>query len=366
MGNRFLRPEITTEHEIGLDAIVKGRFSAQVAYVMRETKDNIIAMPTPGLTGFNTQNQNVGSIVGRSIEATLQAQLLKLGRFSWDANLVLDRPRNRITAFNRSCFTDGVLNRCDGTRLNTMWGQSFVRSAAQLPAVHANSQNAFQLNDDGFLVPVGAGNSYTDGLSKNLWTTNVTIDGRQYPWGRPMLQLAADGTALYRQIGDGNPELNYGLQNTFRYGRFRLYGLVNGQLGGDIYNAARQQMYADGSHADLDQSGKPEERRKPATYYSSGTGVARANTLWLDAFVEDATYAKLSELSLAYQLPGTLRFLQRFGADRLQLEVTGRNLLVLTNYSGNDPEARSGANTRVDNMTYPFYRTVTTAVNIAF
>jgi hypothetical protein len=58
--------------------------------------------------------------------------------------------------------------------------------------------------------------------------------------------------------------------------------------------------------------------------------------------------------------------LQRFGADRLQLEVTGRNLLVLTNYSGNDPEARSGANTRVDNMTYPFYRTVTTAVNIAF
>lgn len=366
LGNPALRPELAKEQEFGVDMILKNRVQLSVVQVSSKATGNLISIPAPALEGFNTIERNVGSIEGRTIEATLQAQILSNPKgLQWDVLVTADQRRNRITNFGRTCFGDGILWRCDNTRLGTMWGNRHVRDKARLPAVHANSQSAFDVNDEGYVVAVGNGNTARDGKAKNLWGTTVNVDGRNYPWGRPIFEVdPTTGQRWFGQIGDGQPTMQFGFGNTFRYKGFRVYGLINGQFGGDIYNQVKQTLYATNDHEDIDQRGKPEELRKPTAYYA--TGIADGNNSFGAAFVEDGSYARLSEFTVGYSLDAKrLGLLRTIGADRLQFDLVGRNLFTLTNYSGLNPESGS-PNTRVDNTVYPLLRTFSLATTIIF
>lgn len=366
LGNPALRPELAREQEVGFDMIVKNRVQLSIVQVFSKATGNLISIPAPALTGFNTVERNVGSIAGRTIEGTLQAQILnRQNGLQWDVLVTADQRRNRITNFGRTCFGDGILWRCDNTRLGTMWGNRHVRDKAQLPAIHANSAAAFDVNDDGYVVAVGSGNSWRDGKAKNLWGTTVSVDGRNYAWGRPIFETdPATGQRWFGQIGDGQPAMQFGFGNTIRYKDIRIYGLVNGQVGGDIYNQVKQTLYTTNDHVDVDQRAKPDERRKPTAYYA--TGLADGNNNFSDVFVENGSYARLSEFVIGYTLSakkaGALRAL---GMDRVQFDLIGRNLLTWTKYSGLNPESGT-PNTRVDNTVYPLLRTWTLATTITF
>lgn len=365
LGNSHLKPEIATEQEVGIDAILKQRVSFQFVYANTVSNNNVISIPTPAVTGFNTQNQNVGSITGNTFEGTIQAQLINRQNFKYEINLVADRSRNKVTQFNRSCYTDGILNRCNGVSLGTFWGNRYIRSTNELRPIHANSKSNFQVNDDGYVVAVGAGNTYRDGVAKKLWGTTVSVDGKNYPWGMPILQRDSSDQVSYVQIGDGNADMNFGIGNTIRWRGFQIYGLVRGQFGGDIYNNTQQYLLQSGDAREVDQAGKPEELKKPVGYYT-GNGLAYNNTGYINAAVEDGTYAKLAEVSVRYTLPeSSRRLLSRIGASRLSVEVIGRNLATWTKYSGIDPEAGSPL-ARIDDVVYPLYRTFTLGVNLTF
>lgn len=366
LGNRFLKPEVATEQEVGIDAIWRDRISVSLVRAFTRTAGNLIPVPVPAIYGYNTQEQNVGSIKGHTTELTVQAQLInRPNGFNWELQVVGDRRRNAISAFRRSCYTDGILYRCEGTRLGSMYGNRHVRSKDRLPTVHSGSQGAFDINDDGYVVPVGAGNTWRDGKAKNLWGTNVVIDGRTYAWGRPLFEVdPVTGQRWYGEIGNGNPDFNFGVGNTFRYKGFRVYGLMNGQVGGDVYNQVRQTLYATNDHPDVDQSTKPDERRKPTTYYA--TGLADGNNNWGAIFVEDGTYARLSELAAGYGFDArNTRWVNRLGVNRVQLDLIGRNVFTLTKYKGLNPESGS-PNTRIDDTVYPFTRTWTLAATLTF
>src|SRR5262249_20468211 len=154
---------------------------------------------------------------------------------SWTMLLVGDHSSNIITDYKRSCFvdaTDGPHYRCSGVRYGTMWGQVFVMDKTHLRPEHKNSFDQFDKNDDGFIVPVGAGNTWRDGIAKSLWGTTVTIDGRTYPWGRPIVEFnPATGQNLLTQIGDGNPAFHFGWGNNVRYKNYRLFLQTTGQVG---------------------------------------------------------------------------------------------------------------------------------------
>jgi hypothetical protein len=107
--------------------------------------------------------------------------------------------------FGRTCFDDGLQYKCDGIRLSEMWGNEIVRDKAHLPARHANSLNLFDINDEGFVVPVGAGNTWRDGIAKNLHDGGH--DGVNYGWG--YTPRFTNGQLWYRKIGDSNPGLKH-------------------------------------------------------------------------------------------------------------------------------------------------------------
>ena len=89
-----------------------------------------------------------------------------------------------------------------------------------------------------------------------------------------------------------------------------------------------------------------------------------------DYFVEDGSYVKLRELSIAYNLAG--KALQMAGLNRfasgIKLALIGRNLYTWTKYTGFDPDVTGGGdfNFRVDGFRYPNFRTITGQVELTF
>jgi TonB-linked SusC/RagA family outer membrane protein len=365
LGNPDLAPEIKTDQEVGIDMIVKNRLQVLLTYSNSKTRDNIVGIAAPSATGFNTKNANVGSTHGETWEATFQGAWIEKKNFKWSSNMVFDRSKGTVDELNRPCYGDGIRYYCNNSPLTQMWGQSHVRSMDQLRAVHANSQGQFQVNDQGFVVAVGNGNSWKDGVAKNLWGTQLAIDGVTYRWGEPIVQWDEEKKAqLFHPIGNGEANLHFGLGNTFNYKKLQLYFLLSGQLGGDVYNNTRQSLLSSLDSPEIVQVGVPDSLRKPYYYYSRGVGTS--NTLWIDTFVEKATYAKLYELQLAYQFDrASTRALALMGASSASVQLIGRNLFTWTNYTGLRPDGGS-PNYKVDGQNYPIARNYSLSLSLVF
>lgn len=363
LGNKALKPELSTETEFGIDAIVKDRYSIQLSYSKNKVTDQLIQVPLAGFYGYTTQWQNAGTVEGNTIEGTFQAQILRGPKVTWQLGLVADRSRNKITEFDRSCFTTNTIAyRCAGTSLGSMYGFQFIKSAGQLPTSATDRASEFQKNDDGLLVWVGPNNSFKDGETKKLWGTSTTIGTNNYGWGMPIIRQNADGSSAVVKIGDGTPRFHYGVSNNVGWGDFTFYALLDVNVGGNVYDQTNQRMYQYGRSSDVDQTGKPQDLKKIVDYYVS---LYQANNP-VDYFVEDAGFVKLREASVRYQLPRRFTsVLSKVGANGASLSLIGRNLLTWTNYKGYDPEVGSSL-VRLDSFDYPRYRTVTGSVEINF
>lgn len=363
LGNKFLKPELATETEAGIDAIIRDRFSVQLSYARNKVTDQLIQVPLAGFYGYTSQWQNAGTVEGNTIEGTLEAQVIRSPKLSWRTGLVADRSRNKITKFDASCFTRSNISFvCAGETLGDMYGFHFLNNASELPADAQARASEFQRNDDGLLVWVGPGNTFKEGETKKLWGSNTTIGTGVYGWGMPIPQVDASGSKAVVHIGDGNPDFHWGFTNTVDWRDFTFYALVDANVGGDVYNETNQRMYQYGRSADVDQVGKPQELKKPTDYYVALYSAADPT----DYFVENAGFVKLRELSVKYRLParyGTV--LRRIGAESASISLIGRNLFTATGYKGYDPEV-GGTIVRRDNFLYPRYRTFTGSLELTF
>ncbi len=367
LGNRALKPEQATETELGVDMIVKDRYSLQLSYAHNRVVDQLLLIPLSAPLGYTSQWQNAGTVEGNTVEATFEANIIRRPTLSWKMGLVADRSRNKITEFNRSCFQTNVIGyRCAGESLGAMYGFRFIGDGSELPADAGARASEFQRNDEGLLVWVGAGNAFTDGETKKLWGTGTTIGTSSYAWGMPITLKDATGNAAVVKIGEGTPDFHVGFSNNVTWKSFSLYGLVDVVKGGAIYNQTNQRMYQYGRSADVDQIGKPQELKKTTDYYVS-LYAANSPTSY---FVQPAGFVKLREMSLRYKLgKNALGALEKLGARGASLGIIGRNLLTWTNYRGYDPEVNDSdfPNTiRLDSFGYPRYRTFTGSVQLDF
>lgn len=359
LGNRFLKPERSTEHEMGVDVIVMDRVSMQLTHARTKTEDQLVLVPLSSGFGFSGQWQNAGTVEGTSWEATIEAALMERTDLRWTLGFVADRSSHEITEFNRRCFRTGTASafyRCAGERLGTMYGTRFLTSTSELP--DGLPVNEFTVNDDGLVVWVGTGGDWTD----QQWGTSSTDLDATYDWGMPILELDEEGNAAVVKIGDTNPAFNWGLSSSVRWKSLSFSALLNAQVGGDIYNRTNQRMYQYFRSGDTDQAGKPETQKKTTDYYTRLYASNLVNA-W---FVEDASHIKLRELSLRFGVPQDM--LQRFtrgAAEGLTLFATGRNVFTWSDYKGYDPEAGSPLE-RIDSFVYPQFRTLTAGVEIRF
>lgn len=364
LGNKQLRPELQTEQEVGIDMIMNDRHSLQLVYAKSKVQDQLLSVPLPAVYGYSSQWQNAGTIESSTYEATLETTLLERPNLRWSMTVVADRTRSQITEFDRGCYTSSSIYYCAGFHIGEIRGYQNVTSISDLPGRYAGYEGEFQVNDDGLIVPVGAGNSYKDGISKGLWGTSVDVGGASLPWGIPIFQEDENGIVTNAvTIGNTNPDMHVGVTHNIQWKGFNFYGLVDAKIGGDIYNETKAWAYRDALHIDYDQSSKPEELRKPTTYYQKLYNT-NSTSSW---FVEDGTYVKLRDLSVTYAFnrDQLQRLFGGLGMERLTIGLIGRNLYTWTDFTGFDPEV-GGIRSAQDNFGYPNFRTFTARVDVQF
>lgn len=146
----------------------------------------------------------------------------------------------------------------------------------------------------------------------------------------------ADGTTTVVKLGDAEPTFRMSFVNNVTYGDFELTTLLDWQQGSQIINLTRLLYDASSNSADFETAGMD----RIATWAAGNAAV----------YVEDATFLKVREIALSYNLPDDLVGMAG-PMDNARVSISGRNLLTFTTYSGLDPEVSNfGAQTIARNI----------------
>ena len=371
LGNKKLKPEMVTETEMGIDFSLMDKVLVEVTQAKTVAKDQLLQVPLAGFYGYSAQWQNAGTLTSDVFELSINASILNTRDMSLSLGFNYDTYDQQITDFNMPAYLTSngqdVFYMKNNTQYGSFWGTVWSTSTSQLPSGAQDKASEFQVNDDGYLVWVGDGNSWQDGITKKLWGTSTSIGGATYNWGRPIQYKDETGNALH-QMGTSVPDFSYSFNGNFRFQGLSVFALFDGQSGGHIYNHTRQWAARDDGSSDNDQYGKSDATKKPTIYYRDFYHVNAPNS-W---YVEDGTFLKLRELAVKYDL-ASLVDLRGVGINALKLGIVGRNLITWTDYKGYDPEVGrtggqtgSAVNARVDSYTYPNYRTFSFTLDMDF
>jgi hypothetical protein len=278
-------------------------------------------------------------------------------------------------------------------RFGSIWGRKFYTKCSELPAAVltagvtcGGATSAYQVNDQGYLVWVGEGNSWRDGITRNLWQTY--LPGGLSPWGnsvplffghpivdRPLRGEDGEGVGIQQILGNVFPDFRFTYSNNVTYKRFNLYALLDATIGHDINNQGEGWGLLDLASANFDQANRTVETAKPLGYtWRAGPSESTGTGGFYDVLgpnnytVEDGSFAKVRELSLSYKV-GAVR-----GVGDWTVGFVGRNLFTFTNYSGLDPEvgstggsgSTSGLINQTDAFGFPTLRTYTLSLSTRF
>lgn len=397
-GNKLLKPETTTEVELGTDLTLFDRLGVELTHVTGHSKNQILNVPTIHSLGFGNQWQNAGTLSNYTWELGLSLPVVSRRDFNWSMRGTWDRTRTYITElFIPEYFTSGATGQGTGSfflmtaadsmfdgyqmnRYGNIWGRKFYKSCGELPSTvqgDCGEGKAYQVNDQGWVVWTGTGNSWRDGITKNLWQTKLS--SADSPWNyplhfghpiidRPLRGEVGEGVGRQHILGNTLPDFRITYGNNVQYKNLSLYALLDGTFGNYINNQTEGWGLLDLSSTYFDQGEKSVETAKPVGYGWRVGGPEGAGTggfydlLGPNNYnVEKGSYTKLREVSLTYRLGRVAAI----GGD-WTVGVIGRNLYTWSKYSGIDPEvgvtggqASSGLINATDQGAYPTLRTFT-------
>ncbi len=335
LGSPTLGASVSKEIEVGFDFDFLDRFRTTFTYSNTNNEDLVISVPLPAAAGgFTSQWVNAASIESNVFEGTLGIDIIKKEDLSWNFNAIFTKFKAQITSFNRSDQQVGPSSAFllkAGEDYGSFYGNTFMTSLSQLPATANQADYSIY---KGYVV---------------LTATNEA-----------QILTDANGTQVIQKIGNTTPDFNMSFNTTLNYKNFTLYALLDWQKGGDVYNQTKQWRFREL----ID----PSIVGETVGFASSVYAVNQTNSF----FVEDASFIKLRELSLSYNLPS--KYLENTGIKGLSFGLVGRNLFIISDYSGVDPEVAdttSGGgndltNYRFDSFGYPAVSTFSGTVTIKF
>ena len=338
--NPELKWQTTYNTDLGLEfGIWDNRVTGELAYYRKITEDIIVIRNNPPSTGFANFADNIGSVRNSGIEFDFTSKNIIKNDFSWS------------TSFNIAHNSNEILSLGDLTPDAAGGGTNDTRVAEGYP-IGSN-----------FLVRY-AGVDAEDGLP--IWldangyeTKTFSLDHRVF-------------------VGDVLPDFTGGISNSFTYKSFDLNFLFVYTIGGNIYDgSAKRQL---GVVSDWNMRTEIANR-----WTGPGDTDAQFPRLSLDPypglpdewqynstmFLYDASYLRLRNLSIGYNLPAS--FASKIGASNARLSLSGMNLLTFTKYPGDPEIARDFENLQDRNLspnvtylTTPQQRSLTLGVNVTF
>jgi outer membrane receptor protein involved in Fe transport len=338
--NTGLKPERQREFEAGFDlGLWDDRAVVELTGYDQKTTDLVLLVPLPASSGFLSQRQNVGEVVNRGIEVSLNTINLNTDRFMWRSRIGFAANRNNVTQLvtDTDTLIVGYLNAVIKDQpIGVFYGGQYARNA------------------DGSIFYREVTNSNFPGRTLRLperMRDTVTLNG------------VTTTPFVNGIIGDPNPDWTASLSNSLSIGdNLELNALLDGRFGNDVANFTRRITEFFGSDKAVEKEINGDT--VPMTFGRNPNG--RINIY--EEYIEDGSFIKLRELSLAYRV--THPFVQSVGASSMGISVAARNLYTWTNYRGLDPELNLfSANTvaqGVDFSNTPLARTFVFGINFTF
>lgn len=332
LANSDLTWETTTSTNLGLDfALLKARINGSVDVYNKKTDRLLNSKNLNNSSGFGSILVNQGSIENKGIEFDLAAVLVEKGDFSFSlgGNMSFNRTRildlelepglfgsDTLTAFKGGLITQGTVLGVpgnifiEGREPGLFWGYA----------------------TDGILDAEDPDHQYTTG-------TNGPGEVRFVDQNGDGVIDALDETI----IGNPNPKFTYGFYTDITYKSFSFRAFFNGVYDVDKINVGSRDLDYPGANnlsnvsAEAYENAWREENHSDS-YVKIG---AYAPQILTDRYIEDASYLRLAEVTLTYEVPRS--WTNKLSMSGLNLYATANNLFTVTNYSGYDPAANSVA-----------------------
>ena len=384
-----LRPERKTSWELGLDwRFFNNRIGIDFTYYKENTRDQIMSISVPSVSGISSELVNAGDIQNKGIELALNTTPIETRDFRWDVDFTFTRNRNKIISLHEDVANWIVL---DGY---VDYGNYRIGSVAKVGS------------DYGLLM--------TDSFPNYDERTGYPICG--YTTGMHTIFYPRSGEV--RELGSMNPKFLSSMNTTIRYKNVALRASFDARVGGYVasYNSryataygmsAESLKYREGmtwtsqipgntfgmtfhdgfipeavfrantkspltghdisgmTYQEAYDAGEMEPAHLQAYgYYINSWGNGVINEDW----VKELNYIALREVTFSWTLP--TRWAQAIKARSLSLSATGRNLAYLLNTAPNheNPEAVRGtgsSNFRMRSFS-PYTRNFLFTINISF
>jgi hypothetical protein len=311
----------------------------------------------PGYVGVSSVIDNVGSVENKGLEILIGGDPVA-GKLRWN------------TSFNITINRNKVLDLGPG-----------VEKIGYLP-----TSGGYDLGTEYMFLEVGEPMGEMRGwLYQGLWKSSEEAEARKYgqlPGFAKYADLNNDGLVDAKDktiIGRGYPKFTWGFTNLFTYDNFELSFLITGSYGNQLFNTLRIRRetyeandpkvwnYWTPTNQNTDipahYDGAWVEDQHLPTKYIFGTSSGTTSR-----WVEDASFARLKTITLAYNFQQSL--LKKIGFSKARLYFTGTNLVTVTKYTGYDPEIAAypgqDATIGVDLSVYPTAKMYTFGVDVTF
>ncbi len=353
--NPNLNVEVSKELEIGADMsfkIFKGSWlktiNLSTTYWDRRTDNAIWNLDAAPSTGTGNLVDNVFGLKSHGLQASFNANVFTSKNLSWNfttnygkqVSIISSVKGPEVVIISSAGSTNYVLRA--GEKVGQIYGFLGLHSVDQVDA-----------NGDPYIAKADQVN-YT--LASNGWVVNKTT---RQPYFTPNQYT----------FGDPNPKFNMAFINEFAYKDFLTFSFqVDWIYGAHIYNQTKEWMYRDGINKDYEKPITIDGVTGAWTAFYRGVYAQISRNGTKNYFYEDGSFVRLRNVAVAFDV-AKITSIKPF--KRLQLVLSGRNLITITKYTGMDPEMSSGATNSpwdrgTDHSTLPNFKTYQAGINIGF
>ena len=314
--NPALGPEKTTKLNFGIDfSVFTERLLLSVDIYNNKTTDLFDFMPVSSYSGFNGYYGNNGGFTTKGIDFSLNARMINKNLFKWDFGMVLSKYNtivNEIYGERRyeTFYTANIL-----TQVGSPIAQFFGYKTNGVYASSEDAINAGLLNrmDNEDLIPFSGGDMIFED-----YNTDGIIDEND-------LQV----------IGDPTPDFYGEIYSKLRYKKITLDASLAFSYGNEAFNYLRYTLENMKSTNNQTQAviNRWSYQGQVTTIPKVVTGDPMNNSRFSDRWIEDASYARLKNITLSYMIPFNTKIVKY-----AEVYATGVNLFTFTKYKGVDPE----------------------------
>ena len=346
--NPDLKWETTRQLGIGLDAgFFEGRVSMSLDYYQKYTYDLLLSTPISSTTGFELTTLNVGNVENRGVDLEISSfNTSATSAVKWNSSLNFSINRNKVTKLatdNDVNLGSGLILR-EGEAIGTFYGYQF--EGIFQSNEEADASAVFATQQSGANKAVAGDRKYRD----------VNNDG----------VINEDDRVI---LGNALSDFSWGLNNDIGYRNFTLSFFIQASHGNEManLNASALEDFRGLNNVSAEAGLNRWTPENPSNRYPRALANRSVDVgTFSSTMVEDASYVRLKNVTLGYNLPASM--LQRLSVRNVRVYVSATNLLTLTDYSGFDPEGSAfGTATAypgVDQGRYPLTKTYLLGLNI--